>query len=102
MPTRIAVSRTPGEAKAFVAVFTTLPGNRTKTVRFGTESNFVLNPDKTEQDRQAYIARHAAPKSRENHKDPTTAGALSRHILWGDSRSWKSNLATFKRRFKLK
>ena len=100
MPTRVAVSRTPGKAKAFVAVFT-LPDGRTKTVRFGTESNFVLNPDKTEQDRQAYIARHAAPKSQENHNDPTTAGALSRHILWGHSRSWRKNLTAFRQRFKL-
>lgn len=97
---RVSVVRTPGEAKAFKAVFT-LPDKRTKTVRFGTESNYVLNSDKTEQDRRAYIARHSAPKSKEDHGDPMTAGALSRYILWGDSRSWRKNLAAFKRRFKL-
>lgn len=102
--TRVSVSRTPGERKAFKAVFT-FPDNRTKTVRFGTESNYVLQKKgakrKTDQDRQAYIARHAAPKSGEDHDDPMTPGALSRHILWGDSRSWRKNFAAFKRRFKL-
>ena len=97
---RLSVSRTPRAAKAFKAVFT-LPNGRTRTVRFGTERNYVLTPEKTAQDRNAYIARHSAPKSGEDHDDPMTAGALSRHILWGASRSWKTNVAAFKRRFKL-
>ena len=99
-PNSVLVLRTPGEAKAFKAVFA-LPNGRTRTIRFGTESNYVLNPQTTKQDREAYIARHAAPKSRENHGDPMTAGALSRYVLWGASRSWTQNLAAFKRRFGL-
>ena len=44
----------------------------------------VSNPRKTGRDRAAYIARH---RVNENHNDPLTPGALSRWLLWGESRS---------------
>ena len=37
----------------------------------------------------------------ENHNDPLTPGALSRWLLWGESRSPARNTAAFKRRFRL-
>ena len=91
-----SITRTPGERKEFKAVFTV--GDRTKTVRFGTASNYVLNKTKTSRDRANYIARH---RVRENFNNPTSPGALSRYILWGESRSLKSNTAAFKKRFKI-
>ena len=94
--TSIKVTRTPNAAKSFKAVFT-FPDKRTRTVRFGTESNYVLT-DKTPQDRRAYRARH---RVRENWRDPLSAGALSRYILWGESRDWRENLRDFRKRFKL-
>ena len=97
MPKLDSVTRTPNGRKAFKAVFTTDAG-RKKTVNFGTSSNFVLNKSKTEQDKRAYIARH---RVNERFDSPMTAGALSRHILWGASRSWRTNVATFKRRYNL-
>ncbi len=89
------VVRTPTEGKEFKAIFT-LDDGKSKTVRFGTASNFVLNKDKTELDRKNYIKRH---RVNENHNNPLTAGALSRHLLWGDSRSIKKNINDFKTRF---
>ena len=69
-----------------------------RTVRFGTGSNYVSNPRKTARDRAAYIARH---RVNENHNDPLTPGALSRWLLWGESRSLARNTAAFRRRFRL-
>lgn len=83
-----------GKPKEFVAVFKRDDG-RTKTVRFGTSSNFVLNKSKTEKDRLAYIARH---KVNENWNSPDNAGALSRFLLW-ETRSLQTNIRKFKSRF---
>ena len=75
-----------------------IPNGRQRTVRFGTASNYVSNPRKTARDRAAYIARH---RVNENHGDPLTPGALSRWLLWGESRSLARNTAAFRRRFRL-
>ena len=83
--------------KKYAAVFQ-LPNGRQRTVRFGTASNYVSNPRKTARDRTAYIARH---RVNENHNDPLTPGALSRWLLWGESRSLARNTAAFRRRFRL-
>lgn len=90
----VSVVRTPNERKEFKAVFKIQ--DRQKIVRFGTASNFVTNAKKTEKDRQNYIARH---RVREDFSNPTTAGALSRFILWGKSRSLRKNVTDFKKRF---
>ena len=92
----IKIQRTPNEPKEFKAVFDV--NGRTKTTRFGTSSNFVLNPNKTIRDRTNYIKRHQV---NEDFNDPTSAGALSRFVLWGDSRSLKKNISAFKKRFRL-
>ena len=86
-----------GLPKKYAAVFL-LPNGRQRTVRFGTASNYVSNPRKTVRDRAAYIARH---RVNENHDDPLTPGALSRWLLWGESRSLARNTAAFRRRFRL-
>lgn len=92
----IKIQRTPNENKEFKAVFDV--NGRTKITRFGTSSNFVLNPNKTLRDRTNYIKRHQV---NEDFNDPTSAGALSRFVLWGDSRSLKKNISAFKKRFRL-
>ena len=100
MPLKLLrVVRTPDLSKKYAAVFV-LPTGRQRTVRFGTASNFtyVSNPRKTARDRAAYIARH---RVNENHGDPLTPGALSRWLLWGESRSLARNTAAFRRRFRL-
>jgi len=97
MPELVSITRTPTAKKSFKAVFKQDNG-RSKTIRFGTESNFTLNADKTERDRKNYIARH---KVNENFNKPMTAGSLSRHLLWGDTRSLNKNIASFKKKFKL-
>jgi len=94
---KVSITRTPGERKEFKAVFTDKTG-KSKTSRFGTSSNYVLNKGKTDKDRKNYISSHSV---NENWKDPTTPGALSRWVLWGEHRSLQKNVESFKRRFKL-
>ena len=69
-----------------------------KTIFAESAGNYVSNPRKTARDRTAYIARH---RVNENHNDPLTPGALSRWLLWGESRSLARNTAAFRRRFRL-
>ena len=80
--------------KAFKAIFTV--DGKQKTVRFGTDSNYVLNKKKTVADRKAYIARH---RVNENWSNPTTPGALSRYLLWGPTRDLNTNIRSFRTRF---
>jgi len=47
--------------------------------------------------KQRYIDRH---HRRENWNDPTSAGALSRYILWNKP-TLQASIADYKRRFKL-
>jgi hypothetical protein len=94
----LRVVRTPQLSKKDAAVFL-LANGRQRTVRFGTASNYVSNARKTARDRAAYIARH---RVNENHGDPLTPGALSRWLLWGESRGLARNTAAFRRRFRLR
>ena len=91
-----SIERTPSNKKAFKAVFKK-PGGKTKTVRFGTDSNFLLNKAKTNKDKKAYLARH---KVNENWGDPTSAGSLSKHLLW-NTRNLNTNISAFKNKFKI-
>jgi len=91
-----SITRISGK-KEFKAVFRKADG-KTTTTQFGTSSNFVLNPKKTLDDRKNYISRH---RVNENFNDPTSAGSLSRHILWGDSRNLQKNISSFKKKFKI-
>lgn len=97
MPKLESLVQTPVGAKQFKAVFR-LEDDRTKTVRFGTASNYALDKEKTDVDRDAYIARHQV---REDFNAPMTAGALSRWVLWGKYHSWKVNAAQYRKQFKL-
>ena len=78
-------------------------GRARRPGRPGASSNYVSNPRKTARDRAAYIARH---RVNENHGDPLTPGALSRWLLWGESRRLTRKQARrrsgpFRRRFRL-
>jgi len=96
MPIKLkTIKREKKGGKEFVATFDN--NGKDKTIRFGTASNFLLNPKKTEADKNAYIARH---KVNENFSNPMSAGSLSKHILW-NTKSFSTNVASFKRKFKI-
>jgi hypothetical protein len=58
-------------------------------------SDFTKHKDVSRKKR--YIVRHSR---RENWKDPKSAGALSRYVLW-NKKSLKASIADYKRRFRL-
>ena len=92
----VVKSNRPG--KKYKAMFLNKETGRSKTTHFGASGmeDYLTHHDKER--RQRYLDRHAA---NENWNDPTTAGSLSRHILWGESVSFDRNLASFKRKFSL-
>jgi hypothetical protein len=70
--------------------------NGTKTVSFGQAgaSDFTQHHDDVRQ--RLYIIRH---RKNEDWQDPTTAGALSRWILW-NKKSLQSSIDDMNHRFK--
>lgn len=71
---------------------------RKKTTHFGASGmdDYTKTHDKAQRDR--YRTRHAKDLQT---ADPTRAGHLSYYILWGDSTSLQTNIASYKRRFNL-
>jgi len=84
--------------KKYDAVFITDKG-REKVVSFGAAgmSDYTKHKDKTR--RALYLKRHAGMGESWGKAD--TPGALSKWILWGPTTSFRTNLKTFKRRFRL-
>jgi len=80
-----------------MATFETDTG-RTKVIHFGqaTADDYTKTHDKEQRDR--YRARHAKDLLT---ADPTRPGFLSFYILWGESTSLQTNIASYKRRFNL-
>jgi hypothetical protein len=93
----ISIVQEPKGGKQFKATFKK-PDGRTKTTRFGTNSNYLLSKDKTEADRQAYIARHSKVKGAD-FTDPSSAASLSMHILWSKSRSLATAVRNYKKKY---
>lgn len=94
---KLTLIKSPNPEKKWRAVFTDKDGKETHT-DFGSAgmTDYTLSKDPLR--RARYLSRH---KSRENWRDPTSAGALSRYLLWGDSTSLQQNLRNFKSRFSL-
>ena len=92
----LEVKKSTKTGKKYMAVFEN--NGRKKTIHFGDSSmkDYTQHGDK--QRRENYLSRH---KSRENWNDPSTAGALSRWLLWGNSTSFADNLRSFRSRFGL-
>lgn len=83
--------------KKFDAVFE-FPDGHTKTTPFGARGMSDYTKDKDVTRRARYLKRHAGMG--EDWKDPTTAGALSRWILWNKP-TFKASLSDYKKRFNL-
>ena len=92
----VSVTKSKQPGKKFTASF--LRDGRPVTTHFGDSSMNDYTQHHDPERRRNYLARH---KSRENWNDPTSAGSLSRYLLWGDSTSFQENLRAFKKRFGL-
>ena len=74
-------------------------GSNFKTTHFGSPGSTTYIDGATDQTRDAYIARHSKVPG-EDWSDPTTAGALSRFLLW-EARTLKEAEKRFKKKFKI-
>ena len=93
-----SVKPSPNPDKKLVATFEKDDGS-TKTTHFGAKGMDDYTKTHDPEQRRRYIERHG--RGAENWRDPTSAGALSRYILWGESTSLARNVAAFRKRFSL-
>jgi hypothetical protein len=84
--------------KKLQAEFENCENNRTKIVHFGAAGASDYIHHHNSERKKRYIERH---ERHENWKDPTTAGSLSRYVLWNKT-SLSASIADYKRRFNLK
>lgn len=103
-PSSVEISRSTNPEKKLMAIFYDDEGKKMKTTHFGQRgaSDYTKHGDKERMER--YLERHGGgfeTSTKEDWKDPTTAGSLSRWILWNKP-SLKSSFDDYKRRFGLK
>jgi hypothetical protein len=93
MTTLIAIKKSTRKDKKYMAIF----GPDGKKVHFGAKGyeDYTIHHD--DKRKKSYLSRH---KARENWNDPTTAGSLSRYVLW-NKKSFRASVADYKKRFKL-
>ena len=89
----ISITKSDREGKKWKAVFE----DPKRTTHFGATGYEDYTQHGNDERKDAYIRRH---KKNENWDKPTTAGALSRWILW-NKKSFRDSVSDFKRRFNL-
>ena len=100
----ISIKKSDRENKKYMAKFCMCKGESKccdkdkKIVHFGQKGSSTYIDHKDDKKKDAYLARH---KKDLETKDPTKAGYLSYYILWGDSKSIRENIKSFKKRFNL-
>ena len=94
---KVVIKKSTRSGKKKMAVFTNSDSSRKKTTHFGAAgmSDYTKHKDKARKSR--YLARH---KKRENWNNCSSAGALSRWILWGEP-TLSSSIKKFKQKFNL-
>ena len=92
----VSISPSPNPKKKYVAIFR-LDNGRTKTIHFGAKGYSDFISSKSETKKASYLARHSV---NEDFDNPTTAGALSRWILWNKT-TLSASISDFKSRFNL-
>ena len=96
---KVVIKSSTKAGKKMMATFSNSKGGRTKTIHFGQAGANDYTKTKDKERRRLYLERHG--RGRENWNDPTSAGALSRWILWNlPTRS--ASITAFKSRFNLK
>lgn len=94
----VSITRSDKPGKKMVATFRN--GNLLKHTYFGASgmTDYTKDAPATREERKKrYLARHTA---RENWSDPTSAGALSRYVLWNKP-TVSASIADYKRHFNL-
>jgi hypothetical protein len=95
----VSLAPATNKTKKWTATFA--DGSLRKKVSFGAAGyrDFTTIPDKEQAIavRALYRARHGG----DNLSIPTSPGALSWFLLWGDSQDMKTNLRAYMERFRL-
>ena len=91
----VKITKSPKKDKKYRAVF--IRNGREKSVDFGASGYSDYLHHKDPERKKRYENRH---RSRENWRDPTSAGALSRYILW-NKLTLRASISDYKRRFGL-
>ncbi len=96
--THIKILKSNRNIQKLKAIFFDENLKRIKTTHFGAKgmSDYTIHKDKKRKER--YLKRHI---KNENWDDFTSAGSLSRYILWGEP-TLRESIIKFKKRFKLK
>jgi hypothetical protein len=97
----LEIKKSTNPKKKWMAVFCKCEGSTKcdpkdrKTVHFGAAgyTDYTLPPHDKEK-RRLYRIRHG----KEKDQAPDTPGALSYHILWGESTSMNENLKSFRKK----
>jgi len=94
---KMIIKKSNKSGKKYMAIFEKDNG-RTKTTHFGAAGmkDYTLTGDKER--RRLYRQRHSKDL---RTNDPTRAGYLSYYILWGESKSIRQNINSYKKRFNL-
>lgn len=103
-PSSVEISRSSNPDKKLMAVFYDSEGKKLKTTHFGQRgaSDYTKHGDKERMER--YLERHGGgttTSTKEDWKDPTTAGSLSRWILWNKP-DLEGSFKDYLKRFNLK
>jgi len=93
----VSITRSDRAGKKLKALFRDEKTGRTKTTHFGAAGMDDYTKTHDTAQRARYRQRHA----KDLKGDPTKAGYLSYHILWGNSTSISANISAFKSRFGL-
>jgi hypothetical protein len=95
-PKKVVIKKSDKSGKKMMAIFT-MDNGRTRTTHFGAAGmdDYTKTRDKDQKSR--YLKRH---RRNENWNNPTSAGALSRWILWNKETKGAS-ISDYKRRFNL-
>ena len=91
---KLQILKSDKELKKYKAIFTKDDG-KTKTIHFGASGydDYTTHHDKDR--RTQYRRRH----EKDLKGDSMRAGYLSYFILWGDSKSLRTNIRAFKKQF---
>jgi hypothetical protein len=99
----LSIKPSPKSEKRFRATFckckvkNECKGTNHKVVDFGQKGGSTFIDHKDEEKKKNYLARH---RVREDWSDPTSAGALSRWLLW-NLKTLSASITDFKKRFNL-
>tara|TARA_R110000782_G_scaffold105000_2_gene192880 strand:- start:715 stop:1014 length:300 start_codon:yes stop_codon:yes gene_type:complete len=95
----LKIEKGTAKNKKWKAIFSDENGKKIKTSQFGDDrySDYTIHKDKER--RTKYRDRHKGNLSKTDYMSPAH---LSYYLLWGDSTSLKSNINSYKNKFKLK